>query len=169
MLKNLYILMAVLVFSMPFTTLAQQHTQSVPEHYVAESDAKRDSKRDVNEIGWFLGGFAGYGAGALVAVAGVLLSLQASCLLDTGVDAQSEYESGVCLMLGGLVLTSFVPLVAVSLSPTPQPDQLLGKSPAYIDTYVSTYKRSIRIRRGAFSSIGWLSGAALSVLFFSLQ
>lgn len=173
MLKNLYILMAVLVFSMPFTTLAQQHTQSVQERSVAESDAKRDSQHDVNETRWFIGGFVGHGAGALITLVGAILALkghyihheEASCASAVGA---TLHTAGVCLMFGGPAVTSFVPLVAVSLSPTPQPDRLLGKSPAYIDTYVSTYKRSVRMRRGAFSSIGCLSGVLFSVqLFYS--
>ena len=169
MLKNLCMFMAVLVFSMPFTTLAQHSTESVPERHVAESDAKRDSKRDVNEIGWFLGGFVGYGVGALVAAAGAILSLEASCWGVIGEDTQNLRETAVCLVVGGFAFTSLVPLVAVSLPPTPQPDRLLGKSPAYIDTYVSTYKKDLRRRRGAFSSIGCLSGFALSALLFELQ
>ena len=41
--------MAVLILSMPFMTLAQHYTESVPERHVAESDAKRDSKRDTTD------------------------------------------------------------------------------------------------------------------------
>ena len=74
------------------------------------------------------------------------------------------YESAICLVVGGFAFTSVVPLVAVSLPPTPQPDRLLEKSPAYVDFYVSTYKKDLRRRRGASSSIGCLSGGALTAL-----
>ena len=173
-MKNLYILMAVLAFSMPFTTLAQHATESVRERHVAESDAKRDSKRDVNGGGWSLGGFVGYGVGALIAAAGAGIAQEGSRLRDIGRNSQTSclsdiggdvYGTGICLMLGGFACASFIPLVAVSLSPTPRPDRLLGKSPAYVDTYVRTYKKSVRIRRGTSSSMGCLSGFALSVLF----
>ena len=46
-------LMAVLIFSMPFSTLAQQQQNTVAE---AEAQAIADAKADTDKASWFMGG-----------------------------------------------------------------------------------------------------------------
>jgi hypothetical protein len=67
--------MTVLIFSMPFVTLAQESSERPDMVVAAEADAKRDANADVNKLLWF-------GAGALLS--GVALVENYSFLFSIG-------------------------------------------------------------------------------------
>ena len=133
-------LMAVLVFSMPFVTIAQQtaeaaDTKSAPGAYTksekdlltatAKADAERDVKVDFGnyeQLVWFSAGFGGSIFGVAVAY------------LE---EAQ------------------------------PPPVRLLGKSPDYVKTYANTYHDKLHRNRMVFAGTGCACSLGLFIALAS--
>ena len=150
------LLMVFLVFSMPFMTLAQQNPEYEDERAAAKADAESDADNDVNKLIW--GGIGG--------VAGVvgIIPTGLGCLFvaledEFGDGLSTEETLAVSLLIcGGGIVACSPAVLAISIKPTPPSERLLGKSPEYVDTYVDTYVRKVRVRRGASSAIGTVIG-----------
>ena len=115
----LALLMAVLIFSMPVVTFAQQAAAEA-EQRKAIADAERDAEARVNKGLWF-------GVGCLTTVIGTVL--------------------------------------AYSLPPTPPAQQLVGKSPEYVNFYTEAYKAKAKSVQGRSALIGagiTLGGVAIT-------
>ena len=77
MLHTFAALMAVLIFSLPFTTLAQQKSVQTETEVAAEQDsssvmreaktaAERDASNDINKLAWFGAGVGDSRCGCVV-------------------------------------------------------------------------------------------------------
>ncbi len=122
----LALLMVVLLLSSSLGTVAQQ----IP----AEVQAKQDAKNDVNKFAWFTAGFIG------CASSWTLLAL---------IDIPDQ--SLRCLT----TVPSFLPIVyAISDSPVPPTERLLGKSPEYVNVYIDSYRKEVNRQRVLFSVAG---------------
>ena len=118
----LVFLMAVLTFSLPFITFAQQAAVQA-EQRKAIADAERDAEARVNKGLWF-------GVGCLTAVIGTVL--------------------------------------AYSLPPTPPAEQLIGKSPEYVDFYTQAYQAKAKSIQGRSAAIGCGITAGTAVITYGL-
>ena len=130
----LVLFMMVLLLSSPLATLAQQNS--------AEIQAKQDAKSDVNKFAWFAGGFIGCASGWTMLA-----------LIDSGdyIDSATLDQSLRCLV----VMVPFLPMVyAISASPAPPTERLLGKSPEYVNVYVNSYKKEVKRQRVLLSVAG---------------
>ena len=142
----LALLMVVLIFSTPFTTLAQQESVEVQ----AKLAAKRDAETDTNKLAWtgmrfviyfspLLGGLAGRGIGLLLPQSGT------DGLL--GISDQEIY--GFCI---GATVGCLIPLIVMyNYRLSPPPERLLGKWPEYIDLYTNAYKTQVRLLRTRYA------------------
>ena len=140
---------AVLIFSMPFTTLAQQNKEKVD----AEIEAKRDAGTDFNignNILWFS---AGFGLTATCAIAGCLIGpseTSAYSSVAPGIPDESMVGLGIGLAVGTLV--SFIG--SSVYSSTIPVKRLVGKSTEYVNIYTDTYRSEIRKHRITSTGIG---------------
>ena len=116
-------LMAVLIFSVPFITFAQQNTGNV----LAITEAKRDAEADVNKWVWRGAGVAALGCITLGFIGGIL--------------ATDSYGGG---FLGSGVGCLVPPISIYSYKSGPPPERLIGKSPEYVKVYTETYKSKVR-------------------------
>ena len=137
LLKFWAFFMALLVFSMPFVARAQQQPQQVTQELAsAEAEAETDANRDVNKPLYF-------GLGCLLTGIPILTSI----VVDNS--DLADY------------LSSSVPALAILgmyyHRPNPPVSRLIGKSPAYINTYTSHYKS----RRGRIQA-NWASAGCLT-------
>ena len=159
---TLVAVMAVLTFSMPFATLAQQNTLQVGDEAAAARDvtsmsiaakfaAARDANRDVRirfgleyldmytDLGYLTCGIA-IGAGAGCIVGGIIYI--------TTSDSDDKSEA----MLIGAIIGSIVGGAISSRiinnnqtgPPTPSPIRFMGKSPKYIQFYTDAYRVKTR-------------------------
>lgn len=140
----LVFLMAVLTFSLPFTTLAQQNSLEAE----AMAAAAADANRDVNKRLWFGGGFLLFWAGAC-------------CLLY---ELSYTHNIRPAFLLG---CSSLLPSAGLAGSyfyrPDPPAMQLVGKSPEYIAAYTSTYKSERGNIQAKWASAGCLGGGVVVV------
>ena len=134
----LVFLMAVLTFSMPFVTLAQENStqarnvgeiHQVPVNLLAKAAAERDAATDANQLLWGGGTFG--------------LAIVGGCLLGSvGLLGSYLYE------------------------PSPPASRLLGKSPEYILFYTEPYKAKVRNLRVRSSTLGCLGGSLVGGLLW---
>lgn len=144
--------MAVLIFSTPFITLAQQKSVEVQ----AKMAAERDAKTDVNRLLWTCIGclsiYLSIGVGAYFAI-----EESDSWLLGFSISEESILR-GVCV--GGLFCGAFS-WGAISYPSYPPSERLLGKSPEYVDFYTDAYKAKTKRLRAKWAAVG---AAPLAVL-----
>ena len=114
------LLVAVLTFSMPFVTFAQQAAVQA-EQTKAIADAERDAAARVNKTLWF-------SVGCLTTVIGTVL--------------------------------------AYSLPPTPPAEQLIGKSPEYVNFYTQAYQAKAKSLQGRSALIGFGTTAGVTALTY---
>ncbi len=130
------LLMVVLIFSMPFATPAHQDS--------VEVKAKQDAEADINRPFWFF-------AGCTSSIAGVFAGTGISVLL-------SGYQSSsadVIFMLGvPILVTMFSSVLSTKVPAYPSPEQLIGKSPEYVEIYTNAYKTKTQQLRNSSLLIG---------------
>ncbi len=154
MFHTLVLFMAVLTFSAPFFAFAQQNFMQLEVSkagaaqdanavsFEAKDAAERDASNAVNKRS--PGCVAGY------AVAGCILGALVGCAVGSLFPDTSAYSSmtwtipdGVAAgtIIGGVIGFIVSSTLASSGSPSnPQPKQLLGKSPEYVESYANAYK-----------------------------
>ena len=123
--------MIMLVFSMPFTTIAQQNVINAK----AVIDAKKDAAKDVNEVLWFLAGCVGG------------TSLAGATLMSVPMVGTSTNDEAGCVGLLACLFSTGTGMSAIFRSSSPPPKRLLGRSPEYVNSYVDTYANSVKLRR----------------------
>ena len=147
MFRTFVFFMAVLTFSVPFGTLAQQNAWRDE----AEIAAERDAEADVSKPLWFGAGCLLFGAsGGCVG-----LSLE-SPLVD--VILPSVWTAGIA--------------GSYFYRPDPPAERLLGKSPEYVAFYTATYKEKRGRLQATWTTVGCASGtlaagAAFTVLLIA--
>ncbi len=124
--------MVILIFSMPFVSLAQQNSGQT-EAIAAEAAAEADANKDVNKPLWF-------GAGCLLS--GLSFAPLPGCY---------------SLFLPPLGLTG-----TYFYQPDPPASRLIGKSPEYVDVYTQTYKSQRGNIQVLWASRGCISGCVVS-------
>ena len=150
MFHTFTLLMAILTFSAPFVTLANQNSVQAeaeaaaaqdinPVRLAAKTDAESDASRDINRLACL-----GIGAGAAV--------VGGWCGASIVGDSYSDPSwPEVAALVGGLAGGTgiFSALIGSSIYlPNPPPERLIGKSPEYIMSYANAYRtktRSVRI------------------------
>ena len=176
-------LMAVLTFSMPFITLAQQNSvrtevsEAAAAHDInavnleARAAAERDANNDINKFLWF-----GVGLGACIGPpAGGL----AGCVVGNSIDPIESsglffFDVSGAAMLGGCVgvaagVAPFIWAFYKYHQSQPPSERLIGKSPEYVEFYTDVYRaktRSLRKKyaaRGAATPIGLMMIASLII------
>ena len=133
------VLLIILLFSFSMLSLADN----------ARLDARRDAKRDVNDIVWALTGFS-----APLLIGGYYMAGG-----TTG---------------GTLSYSVFVPGVLVGVSShyypiSPRTDRFLGKSPAYVSAYVDAYESEVKSLRWRSLLWGFGSGIGLLIVLNSMD
>ena len=131
MFHTLVFFMAVLTFSVPFGTLAQQNSWRSEAKIAAE----RDASTDVNKRLWF-------GAGCL------FLGASSGCLM-LGSSLGDVASSG--LLITGIAGSYFH-------RPDPPAERLLGKSPEYVAFYTDAYKAKAGKLQATWTTAGCASG-----------
>ena len=171
----LALFMAVLMFDMPFGTVAEQDSVQVEAGAATGSDgnavileaktaAAQDASCDVNNLVWF-------GAG-LVGASLIFVGTIGGCLLGPPSDSSSFYalypsEGQMGYALVGAVLGASIPSTLIYIyKPNLPPERFIGKSPEYIDHYTDAYMkqaRSIRMRLAAAGCVfmGCVLGSAV--------
>ena len=163
------LLMALLTFSMPLVSLAEQHIgqSKAPEtgatqdsnalKLQAKADAQRDANNDFDKVLWsfasvvpFLGGAVGALGGCAV---GALMSPSNSLLFYAPSGGELMGASIGCLVFGCIPLISIRDSI-VNYKPTNLPlDRFIGKSPEYVESYTEFYKEETqRLRK---RTVGW--------------
>ena len=120
-------LMAVLVFSMPFGTLAQQNTEVADTKSTIERETKAEKQ-------------------PLIATA------KADAERDVKVDF-GDYER-LLWFSAGFGCSVFGVAAAYLEEAQPPPVRLLGKSPDYVKTYANTYRDKLHKNRMVFAGTG---------------
>ncbi len=146
-------LMAALIFSTPFTTLAQQKSVEAQAKMAAEQDAKAD----VNRWTWNIYGIACCLGVGLTTVAGAAIGSTS----DGPFEVHNTIHGGGCgFIAGSTVAAGTIVGYKVNLPP----ERFLGKSPEYVDFYTAAYERKIRQRRAGFVAEGALAFGGLMLL-----
>ena len=159
----------VLIFSMPFVTLAQQNPAEAEIAVIqgthamileAKAAAERDASNDFNLPLWLIAGGAG-----VTALGGI--GFFAGCAIGLIIDSPQGCElisSG--MVLGGLAgygIGLSAPLYGIYKYKAAVPsERLIGKSPEYIEVYTNTYRRKLGLLRATRAGMGVLLISALS-------
>ena len=132
------ILLIILLFSFSMLSLADN----------ARLSAQRDAKQDVNETGWSLAGFS-----VPLLIGGYYIAGGTT----GGTITYSVYVPGV--VVAGA--SQYYPI-------SPQSDRFLGKSPAYVSTYVDAYESEVKSLRRRSLLWGFGSGIGLLIVLNSM-
>ncbi len=145
--------MAVLIFSIPFITLAQQNSVEAQ----AKMAAERDAETDLNRWAWYIYGFA--------CCLGVGLTTVAGAAIGSTSDGWLEFDDTIYGGCFGFIVGSAVSAgTIVSYKIVVPPERFLGKSPEYVDFYTAAYERKIRLRRVGEAAAGGITFCGLTLL-----
>ena len=154
--QTLVAFIAVLVFSQPLDTRAQQEGTL---QTAAKTAAERDVNRDIDKSLWFGRGVCVTASGSACLVAGAVIGFTRDAE-PTGFG----FGPGPCTIWGGLsglAVGISVPSIAiVNYQATPPPERILGKSPAYVLAYTLAYKKEMRRLRIEWAAAGAATGCA---------
>ena len=181
MLHTFVALMAVLIFNLPFTALAQQKSVQTETEVAAEQDsssmmreaktaAERDASNDINKLAW-------WGAGARGAISwgliGASFGFGVGCLIDFYHGNQFFYNptynfttrSGECIgPVIGIAIGGLAPLIGIyRYQGNPPPERLVGKSPEYVEFYTAAYQAKTRSIRTKWATAGGLIGVGVGL------
>ncbi len=162
------LLMAVLIFSTSFTTLAQQVPPQTQTESAAARDtntmrleikaaAEQDASSDINRFLWF-----GTGVGITV------LSCTTGMIVGLATGSESDYFGYGCIdpnlfgVFGCAVVSLFVPFTAIYNSqPNLSLERLIGKSPEYVKFYTDAYRTKVRSLRTKWAATGTGTGCGI--------
>ena len=68
----------------------------------------------------------------------------------------------------GCLAGDVVAIASQVVLPAPPVNRLIGKTPAYVDAYTSTFKREVKKKRLIHTSAGCISGTALAICVYNL-
>ena len=170
----LALLMAVLMFGMPFGTVAEQDSVQVEAGVATGSDgnavileakaaAAEDASRDVNKLVWFGAGLVGASLIFGGAIGGSLIGGEIYPSSPSNfVCAPSGGQMG-CTLAGAVVGPSIPLTLIYNYKPNLPPDRFIGKSPEYIDHYTEAYMKQARSIRMSTASAGCGLGCLLGL------
>ena len=166
--------MAVLVFSLPFATYAQQNSVPVGAETAAAQDAnamrleakvaaERDASLDTNKLLWFS---AGAGIAIVGGSIGACIGAAVGSIINPGTYSGDSffpiYAPSRAQCTGpfiGIPIGGLVPLIGIYMyQGNPHPERLVGKSPEYVESYTDTYKATTRSIRTKWAAAGGLIG-----------
>ena len=157
--QTLVALIAVLVFSQPLDTLAQQEGALQTSAKIA---AERDANRDINKLLWFGGGVCV----PCISYSGYVIGSFLGCL------SAAEHGGGPNPLYSVIGLASG-PCIAsigiVNYPSSPPPGRFFGKSPAYVLAYTAAYKKKIRWLRIKWAAAGTATGCTGLMLLLTLD
>ena len=171
--------MAVLVFSLPFATYAQQNSVPVGAETAAAQDAnairleakvaaERDASSGINRPLWF-------GAGAGIAIVGgsigACIGAAVGSIINPGTYSDDSFYPSYALSRAqctgpfiGLAIGGLAPLIGIyTYQGNPHPERLVGKSPEYVESYTDTYKATTRSIRTKWAAAGGLIGVGVGI------
>ena len=138
---------ALLTFSTPFVTLAQQNTV-----YAAAQDVKsikyvaaRDASREVR-LFW---GTVDEDIVVLSCASGIIIGACAGCLVGRIISTSDDRNEAMLIgaiigsIIGGTALTAVARNYQTG-APPPLPIQFMGKSPEYVQSYNDAYRAKTR-------------------------
>ena len=137
----------ILMGTLPTTTQAQQNTDL--DIINAKVDAIRDAKADVNPFAWFtIGCVLPYTSLAFAGASDTPIISWAAC----------------CMPILG------IPILYYYASPPDLPThRFIGKTPQYVETYITTYKTKSRNRQTLLAAAGVANGyITLGSFFFGM-
>ena len=154
------VLIIGLIFSLPFTTLAQQNAGTTtypdadPVSLNAKAAAKQDASNDSKRLLWV---GVGAGVGIVGCAVGTVVGIRVGSMLDpvdTGLlFVNSTGENTGCLMGAGIGI--FAPLMGIYRYPVhPPSERLIGKSPEYVAAYTDAYQETTRSQRTKSAAAG---------------
>ena len=176
--------MAVLAFSLPFATYAQQDSVPVAAETAAAQDAnairldakvaaERHASLDINKLLWF-------GAGAGIAIVGGTIGTCIGCAVGSDINPGTSeqgfffpsYAPSDAECIGsfiGMAIGGLAPLIGIyNYQGNPHPERLVGKSPEYVESYTAAYQATTRSIRTKWAATGGLMGVGcLSILWIS--
>ena len=157
--------MAVLMFSMPFATLAQQNSDRGEAEGTAAQDAytmslevkaaaERDASSNFSEPFWCIGG-----GGAVTGLGGLgaIIGLRIGQILDPPPqDYVISFSPGmICGFAAGNCIGLSASIYGIYNYKGAVPsERLIGKSPEYIDIYTKAYQRKIGFLRATKAGAG---------------
>ena len=171
--------MAVLVFSLPFATYAQQNSVPVAAETAAAQDAnairfeakvaaERDASNDINKLSWFGAGVGTLAAGCLGATVGMFVFNFIAPPPEPRLDFMPLLDiSGGAVVVGcvGFAAGLILPIRAIyKYQSPPPPERFIGKSPEYVEFYTDAYMAKSRSLRTKWAAIG----AASPILLLGL-
>ena len=153
------VLIIGLIFSVPFTTLAQQNagTTTGPDADTVSLNAKAAAKQDVrNDFKRLL--WVGVGAVGIVCCAvGTVVGIRVGSMLDP-VDTGLLFVTSTGENIGGLTGAGIgisAPLIGIYGYPVhPPSERLIGKSPEYVAAYTDVYQETTRSQRTKSAAAG---------------
>ena len=144
----------MLTFSTPRIAFAQE-TATVSDMLTAKADAQRDADAEVKPYIWV-------GHGCSLSVLGIMTGI-ASVIAAEHYFPDSNCLTPLISMAGGYLLTTSVGIKTVySYRPDPPAARFIGKSPEYIDTYISTYKSTRGHKQTEWVAGGCFLGTLMS-------
>ena len=162
--------MAVLVFSLPFATYAQQNSVPVGAETAAAQDAnvmrfeakvaaERDASSDINQLLWFGAGVGTLAAGCLGGTVGMLVVNFIAPRDSSEPSGLMPFDdiSGGAAVVGcvGCAVGLILPIRAIyNYQSPPPPERLIGKSPEYVEFYTDAYIAKSRSLRIQWATIG---------------
>ena len=179
MFHRCLILTLVLIFSMPFTTYAQQNSVPVAAETAAAQGAnaikleakvaaERDASSDINRPLWF-------GAGAGIAIVGGTIGAciggAVGSIINPGTYSGDSFFPMYALSSAqctgpfiGIAIGGLAPLIGIyTYQGNPHPERLVGKSPEYVESYTATYKATTRSIRTKWAAGGGLMAVGVGV------
>ena len=164
--------MAVLVFSLPFATYAQQNSVRVAAETAAAEDAntmrfeakvaaEQHASLDINKLSWFGAGVGTLAAGCVGGIVGMFVGDFIALRDSSGPSGLMPFDdiSGGAIVGGcvGCAVGLILPMRAIyNYQSPPPPERLIGKSPEYVEFYTDAYmakSRSLRIKWAAVGTI----------------
>ena len=167
MFQPLTTLMSILlIFSMPFVTLAQQNPVQTEAKIAdvqdidalrleAKTAAEQDANNDSNTKLWFL---VGVGICCIGSTAGGVAGFCVGSIINPKWDSSELYGGAASLpvpnttqivgtLVGVAVGVLGPPINIYNNPPSPPPERLIGKSPEYVKFYTDAYKVKVRSLR----------------------
>ena len=147
-----YFVIVLIYISAPLTARAQE-TVASQDVSTAKADAGRDAEAEVNPYIWF-------GHGCLISCSGAAIGYE-----------NMRQNHNILVGIGVYLLTTSAAITEVYFRPlAPPPERFIGKSPEYINTYISTYKAKSGRRKAKWTAAGCLGGTCLNgaMLYASL-
>jgi len=174
------ILLLVYIFNIPLLASAETENNELVQN--AKANAQRDAKKDVNSAYWIAGGYCISCGGSLL-LSTILFSQYYrvdTCLGARNFEGEPIPELTESVAREGyigfgvsLIMQLGYNIAAMRFTPTPPANRLLGKPPAYVNSYISTYTHKTRKLQTqsaiAGSVIGCFSGAGTALLLIGIM